>query len=406
MCRVMRMSLLLMLFAACGVAEPPPSVPSPAIQSAQMNAYPSPVVATAIPTNAPPTATSVPTAVASVTATPKPIKTSLVKTLTLQPLSGPHYLVGWSPDNSEILYTQIGDIPDTSEVYVVNSKTGDQTLIEPQAFGGKQGSEGFSTDYAAPQWAEQCCQVILGRYKSNGKQEIQLIDRKTNQSQSRGDIDQGMMVYEGDGNRILANKHGIQQTKGRHLKIDIPALADTDVLISLNLNKHGKALLLSKPTTMQILDLHDPTKNWELNATDLKSKTGLARKGISLDHMRFQSVRWSPDGSKIAFLLSAGVVQELWMMNSNGTGMQAVHIIEGARGSNLAWSPDNTMIAFTETDTGTNPKVALYVMNVQDKGVALVDGDVYSNPVWNQEGTAIAVYEVVTNEIRIYTVEK
>lgn len=121
------MSLLLVLLAACGVAEPTPSVPSPVIQSAQTNAYPSPIEATAVPTNAPPTSTVAPTAVASVTATPEPqmikgvadpawARFRLVTTFT-HSTTGILQLVGWSPDSQRLLYL------DTRKPFMVDIAT-------------------------------------------------------------------------------------------------------------------------------------------------------------------------------------------------------------------------------------------------------------------------------------------
>lgn len=404
--RVTLVSLMLIMLAACGVAEQPTSAPSPVNQSAQTNAYPTPVGATAVPTSTLPTATIAPTVVASATPVPQQLNISLAKTLTLQPLTGPHYLVGWSPDDAEILYIQGGDVPHTNEVYVINAETGNQALIEPQAFGGRQGTQGFYSDYAAPQWAEQCCQVLLGKYKANGKQELVQIDRKTKQQQSRGEVDYGIVVYEPNDNRIVVNERGIQQTKGKQPKIDLPDLKNVDVLLTVKANNHGKVAFQPTPSQLTILDITDPTKGWKIKASDFEQKTAMDKDLISLRNLKFQNVRWSPDGSKIAFLLASGAFQELWMMESDGTHQQAIHRVEMAWGSNVAWSPDNTMIALTKTATGTNPKTQLYVVNVQTKVSRLVDSDVYTNAVWNSTGTQLAVYDIDTNAIRLYMIEQ
>jgi Tol biopolymer transport system component len=98
---------------------------------------------------------------------------------------------------------------------------------------------------------------------------------------------------------------------------------------------------------------------------------------------------WSPDGSKIAFVRSVRnrfglpVREEVWVMNADGSGQQAL-----GRGGGAAWSPDGRKIAFRSERTG---KAELFLVSVDGSGLVNLtrnpeaDGD----PIWSPNGKKI-----------------
>jgi Tol biopolymer transport system component len=106
------------------------------------------------------------------------------------------------------------------------------------------------------------------------------------------------------------------------------------------------------------------------------------------------NVRWSPDGSMIAF---AGVEspstpyrRAIYVVRGDGVGPARRIAIDGGdvhRPSQPAWSPDGSKIAFTAVDERWS--AALYVMNADGHNVRLVTGGGH-DPVWSPDGTMLA----------------
>jgi len=72
---------------------------------------------------------------------------------------------------------------------------------------------------------------------------------------------------------------------------------------------------------------------------------------------------WSPDGSKIAYVMYAEIYnQELFVMNSDGTGQTRLTINPAEFDESPAWSPDGTRIIFVRYDYGGPSEI--YAINV------------------------------------------
>jgi Tol biopolymer transport system component len=104
---------------------------------------------------------------------------------------------------------------------------------------------------------------------------------------------------------------------------------------------------------------------------------------------------WSPDGTKMAFVLSPpkhlGAYAgdgDIHVMNSDGTAL--TQLTTGLRAAGPAWSPDGSRIVFSQ-DQGTS----LVVMNGDGTGAQelRLDGEAYppyQSPAWSPDGTQIA----------------
>jgi TolB protein len=104
---------------------------------------------------------------------------------------------------------------------------------------------------------------------------------------------------------------------------------------------------------------------------------------------------WSPDGTRIAFVLSTpehlGAYAgdgDVYVVDADGTGL--TKLTDGLRDAHPAWSPDGTRIVFVR-DQGNS----LVVMNADgsDPGRIRPDGEAfppYQWPAWSPDGTRIA----------------
>jgi Tol biopolymer transport system component len=110
------------------------------------------------------------------------------------------------------------------------------------------------------------------------------------------------------------------------------------------------------------------------------------------DGMVAAEPRWSPDGSRIAFVLSprghltryAGD-GDIYVMHADRTGIR--RLTDGLDASSPAWSPDGSRIAFVK-----NEGQQLVVMRADGSGqhvIARARG-YYEGPAWSPDGRAIA----------------
>ncbi len=97
---------------------------------------------------------------------------------------------------------------------------------------------------------------------------------------------------------------------------------------------------------------------------------------------------WSPDGTKIAFTRGTGFEAEVYVVNSDGSGV--VNVTNRAGYDAMpAWSPDGTKIAFTSIRDGYQE---IDVMNADGSAVARLTyaSEMTTAPAWSPDGTRIA----------------
>jgi Tol biopolymer transport system component len=96
----------------------------------------------------------------------------------------------------------------------------------------------------------------------------------------------------------------------------------------------------------------------------------------------YSLLRWSPDGSRIAFVSTRGGTTDLWVMNADGSGL--VNLTnDAAAEAAFVWAPGGDRIAFATNRDGNQE---IYVVRTDGTGLANLTrspGDDYS-PQWSR----------------------
>jgi Tol biopolymer transport system component len=120
----------------------------------------------------------------------------------------------------------------------------------------------------------------------------------------------------------------------------------------------------------------------------------------------FGSVDWSPDGLSLAFTrhVSGGCddphnCYELWTMHTDGSGSKRLAIVTGSSG--LSWSPDSRRIVFSGHVRGVS---RIWIINADGTGLTQVPLENGSHPDWSPDGALIAFQHYSSGGTGIYTV--
>jgi TolB protein len=97
---------------------------------------------------------------------------------------------------------------------------------------------------------------------------------------------------------------------------------------------------------------------------------------------------WSPDGARIAYQAAAERGDDIWVMNTDGSGAAQITHQPGFDGC-LSWQPDGKRIVFT-SDRDGNPDI--YVMNADGSNVQALTQHRAADrcPTWGPDGQLIA----------------
>lgn len=106
------------------------------------------------------------------------------------------------------------------------------------------------------------------------------------------------------------------------------------------------------------------------------------------------SPKWSPDGTKIAFLRSNGLEPyEIYVMNADGSNQTRLTNI-GVNPEPPAWSPEGTRIVFVHENDGVSPFTReIFVVNADGTNQKqLTNSGRNDAPHWSPDGTRIVFY--------------
>jgi len=116
-----------------------------------------------------------------------------------------------------------------------------------------------------------------------------------------------------------------------------------------------------------------------------------------------ESPAWSPDGSRIAYVVDFELATELWTMNADGSDQRRLVALGACEGggctSGLTWSPDGSQLAFASSryvqqplPPGSLPPPVIYTVRLDGSQPRQITrgsiGDV--KPAWSPDGSRIA----------------
>ncbi len=129
--------------------------------------------------------------------------------------------------------------------------------------------------------------------------------------------------------------------------------------------------------------------------------------------------RWSPDGSRIAFIKIADTatpftVGALWLMDADGSNPRKLADVDAGHGFAEAWSPDGKRIAFVVRENRDDPRADqdaaalrsnLGVVSANGGGqmsLTHLPGARVEAPVWSPDATSIAFAALLDDKMNAY----
>jgi TolB protein len=116
---------------------------------------------------------------------------------------------------------------------------------------------------------------------------------------------------------------------------------------------------------------------------------------------------WSPDGSKIVFVSDRTGLNQVWMMNADGSGQHQLTFDPTKKDQTPEWSPDGTRIAYTVDVSTTVAGGDIWVMNADgtDQHPITSGPEREYGPVWSPDGMQMAFLDFVSRTVYVMNVD-
>jgi len=140
-----------------------------------------------------------------------------------------------------------------------------------------------------------------------------------------------------------------------------------------------------------------PTSTVVMFASDIGTDSGLFTVKVDgsslfevhgLDSGRLSSPRWSPDGTKVAYLFTpTGGSSDLYLMNQDGSNARNI-TMSVASETDVAWSPDSATIAFVRESAGGSDIWTIDAAGTNVRNVTFDQG-INARPRWSPDGNSL-----------------
>jgi CxxC motif-containing protein (DUF1111 family) len=146
------------------------------------------------------------------------------------------------------------------------------------------------------------------------------------------------------------------------------------------------------------------------NANNIRNIFVMNSDGTGLQQLTSTSLdsqaAWSPDGSKIAFASNRTGVFQIFTMNPDGTNQTNISNVSIVNDNLPSWSPDGTKIAFSRTLSGIQPQENIWTMSANGAGQVAITGGLVTDErsTWSPDGTMIAFHSNRDGNLEIYKV--
>ncbi len=124
---------------------------------------------------------------------------------------------------------------------------------------------------------------------------------------------------------------------------------------------------------------------WRVSLADPGSAAAL----ITSTRMQ-DSARYSPDGSRIAFVSTRSGNQEIWASDADGQNLQRLTNFNGPSVGSPRWSPDGAWIAFDSRATGRSNVYLVSADGKTTRRITDADGD-RMMPAWSRDNRSLLV---------------
>jgi tricorn protease len=367
-----------------------------------------------------------------------PVTGGVPKQLTFYPARGPlpprwgydNQVYGWTPDGKSVVFRSLREYFDLgdSRLYTVSMEGGlPQALPMPKSGAGDFSPDGLQIVYS-PLFRDF---RTWKRYSGGWAQQLYIFDLKSHAQEKITDDPRahrdpmwvgGKIYYSSDKDDTLNlysydPKTRITDQLTRSTKWDVrwPStdhkgriIYEMDGELNIFDITSGKSTQLSiqVPTDALAMRPSRVSAAGQIEGTDLSPKgerallvargdvftapieKGATRNLTNSSNAHDKYARWSPDGSKIAFVSDMDGEDELYLINQDGSG-KPEELTHGFHAMlyQPSWAPDGKRLAFSDKDG------KLYVLTLDDKKVSQIAqnprGQIPSYP-WSADGGHIA----------------